>query len=379
VLKLPIKLCCIVLFITSLFAYASESPIPAKVYTIAVNTHSYPYHFIDEQGNADGLMIDIWKLWAKKNDLNVKFVILEWQQTLKQVKSGQIDIHAGLSETINRANYLDFSTPFFNHGSYIFVHRDLEHIKSIEHLEPYTVAVPIDSSHEEQIPQTLDSIKMRLYKGRHNMYKAVLNNEVLAFAGLSRISKNYARRAEISSLFPPYRRINYKSSKYVSAVAKGNDVLLNLINSGMEKITREQQSQLERKWLGIDKKRDAITLVYSPDLAPYSSASNAGEAKGLFPDIWRKWSEQTGRDIQFVARDYKDSIKLLASREADVHISYPQLDYDKSLYSAVNQKYEIKMELFASESIKKKVLANDILSTFSLLKPVSKLMLNHFS
>ena len=38
-----------------------------KVLTIAVNRTTYPYHFVNKEGDVDGLMVDLLKLWAKKN------------------------------------------------------------------------------------------------------------------------------------------------------------------------------------------------------------------------------------------------------------------------------------------------------------------------
>jgi len=71
----------------------------AKTYQIAVNKTSYPYHFVDKQGNVDGMMVELWRLWAEKQNVNVEFVALSWQQTIEQVQDGRIDIHAGLSKT----------------------------------------------------------------------------------------------------------------------------------------------------------------------------------------------------------------------------------------------------------------------------------------
>ena len=51
--------------------------------TIAVNETSYPYHFLDAQGQADGLMADFWRLWASKQNVEVKFIPLPWRETLR--------------------------------------------------------------------------------------------------------------------------------------------------------------------------------------------------------------------------------------------------------------------------------------------------------
>ncbi len=82
--------------------------------TIAINETSFPYHALDKQGNATGLMVDMWRLWAQKQQVNIKFVVLPWIETLNQVASGAVDIHAGLSIVDSRRSTLAFSPSIFS-------------------------------------------------------------------------------------------------------------------------------------------------------------------------------------------------------------------------------------------------------------------------
>lgn len=350
-----------VFFFTAI-SFAKEK----DVYSIVINNHSYPYHFLNSEGQAEGMMVDIWRLWASKNGKQVEFVATSWKDTLQSIRDGSVDIHAGLSQTKERANYMSFSKPFFKHGSYIFVHRDLGAISSIEALRPYTIGVPQGSSHDEQIPSVLPDASIRFYDGRHNVYEAALRGELVAFAGLERISKNYDRQSELNRLFPPYRRINYLDGNYVAAVTKGRDDLLAVINKGMEKITDQEKSAIERKWLGIDKRRDAVTLVFVPEFHPYINITLNGKAEGLLVDLWRLWSEQTGRDVQFVARDFQESFELLKEREADIHIAYPDVGFDKQKFVSAEQKYQVSLEIFIANEFAKNVNSIEDMSGLSV-------------
>ncbi|MDD9304024.1 MAG: transporter substrate-binding domain-containing protein [Desulfobacter sp.] len=62
---------------------------------IASSIDNMPFHFADEQGNAVGYFIDLWKLWSKKTGVDVTFIPAPWAESLKMVKTGQADIHAG--------------------------------------------------------------------------------------------------------------------------------------------------------------------------------------------------------------------------------------------------------------------------------------------
>ena len=70
--------------------------------TIAVNKTSYPYHFVTPGGEIDGMMVDIWKLWAQKQGISVDFKLMGWQETLDAVRTGSADLHAGMHQTPER-------------------------------------------------------------------------------------------------------------------------------------------------------------------------------------------------------------------------------------------------------------------------------------
>ena len=61
--------------------------------TIAVNKTTYPYMFMNEQGKADGLLPELWRLWAERQNVEVEFITSDWLTTLSRVKSGEVDIN----------------------------------------------------------------------------------------------------------------------------------------------------------------------------------------------------------------------------------------------------------------------------------------------
>lgn len=213
---------------------------------IAVNQTSFPYHFQNQQGDADGVMVDFWKLWAKKQNVEIEFVTMNWLQALASVSNNDVDIHAGLVKTEERENAFTFTKTFFNQKSYIYIHRDYSQIESIEQLLPLTIGVVEGSSHVEQIKALNPQLILRKYKNRLELFNGALNGEVAAFSNLERLFRNYARRKELLIQFPTYQRIFLKQDEYVSAVAKNNRTMSAFIDQGVEKITTEEKSEIEK-------------------------------------------------------------------------------------------------------------------------------------
>lgn len=290
-------------------------------YSIAVNSTSYPYHYINEQGEAAGLTVDLWKLWAKKQQVNVDFKVMTWKETLAKVANGKIDIHAGLAKTEAREKDFLFTPAFFLQDNHFFVHRDYANINTIEKLEPFTIGIVAGSSHIDVIKKIYPNFNLRLYKNRFAIFDAALKGEIVAFANLDKLSRNYPRSRELQLLFPPYNRLKFKQSEYGSAVAKDKVDLMTFIEVGLQKISAQEKSSIEKKWLGVDKKTKVLTLLYSPNNDPYMDISPSGKAQGLFIDMWRLWSTYTGHAIELIPQNEKDSIEILQSGGADIHIA----------------------------------------------------------
>jgi len=108
------------IIILSIYIYATDS------IKIVYNAQTPPLKFTNAKNEANGLIIDIWKLWAKRNNIQVQFIEAPWDETIKMIKTGQADINASIFYTEDRDKYLDFSDkPLFNNKKYFFYHNTL--------------------------------------------------------------------------------------------------------------------------------------------------------------------------------------------------------------------------------------------------------------
>jgi hypothetical protein len=68
-----------------------------------------PFSFLDNNGQPQGLLIDLWNEWARENNHDVKFKLVDWNESLELIRTEEADIPAGLFKTENRESYMDFS------------------------------------------------------------------------------------------------------------------------------------------------------------------------------------------------------------------------------------------------------------------------------
>ena len=318
---------------------------------IAISKTSFPYHFENKEGKPDGIMVDYWKLWAQKQNVDIEFVMMDWRQTLASVSNNEIDIHAGLIKTEDRSKIFAFTPTFFKQKSHIYIHRNYTQIESLEQLMPLTIGVVDGSSHVEQINKLNPQLILRKYKDRVALFEGALNGEVAAFSNLDRLFRNYNRRKELLAQFPTYRRMLFNHDEYTSAVAKGNDSLLKFVEQGLAKITSVEKSAIEKKWLGFNKSADKLILAYTPNLLPYMGVSPEGEAQGLFVDIWRLWSKQTGLAVEFIPEKMSDAVELIKEGRIDAHIAYPNNQLSIDNLTLAKQVYGVPSNVYISNEI----------------------------
>jgi hypothetical protein len=54
-----------------------------------------PFTYRDSENQAQGLLVEVWKEWAKENNTTVNFVLKDWRQSIDTIKHKEADIHSG--------------------------------------------------------------------------------------------------------------------------------------------------------------------------------------------------------------------------------------------------------------------------------------------
>ncbi|NMP32625.1 transporter substrate-binding domain-containing protein [Thalassotalea sp. M1531] len=322
-----------------------------KTYTIAFSEHSYPQQFVNEQGLPDGIMKDFWLLWAKKQNVQIAFVPMQWEETMHSVINGKSDFHAGLTHIKKRDEFFEFSSQIFPQYSFIYLNKSLPQFADIQGLTPYKVGVVKGSSHINTVLEANNKIKLEVFESRTAMYDAALNQEILGFAELEELSDEYTRLADLNALFPKYRRVNYHIGDYSAGVSKGRNSLIAFINQGIEQITIDERNAIESKWLNLKKSDNALNLAFTVGLPPYMDYSITGQPQGLYIDIWRLWSKYSGLKVKFYGDTMARGIEQVKQGNLDAHLAYPataELDGELSSSAKV---YALHSQFFISSRL----------------------------
>ncbi|QYJ77357.1 transporter substrate-binding domain-containing protein [Shewanella acanthi] len=346
VLPLLSMLFCLALGYTPKASSETHSPL-----IIVMGEDTFPYQYVDNEGEPTGLLVELWKEWGRQNNSELVFVARHWQDSLEQLEQGKAQIHIGMGQTPEREQRFDFAEPISDVGTYLYLHKSLQGKKSIHELIPYQIGIVSGSSHEEELRRIEPQIAFKYYESREKLLAGVASGETVVFAGLEGYLKDpYAVQA-IAANFPVNQRIQIKASHFVPAVKKGNSALIKQINQGFKRLDPQIIRQLERRWLGYYRQNSGLVIAMHLGVEPFVDVGLDGLPHGLFVDMWKLWSEKTGITIDFISGDMNTSVNDVRLGLADAHIGYPESDELKTGLNRAWPLYTVKSRLFMFEPV----------------------------
>lgn len=230
-----------------------QAPAEKKVYLVGTEPSFPPFEFTDEKTQEiTGFDIELIKEIAKEAGIEVKIQSLGFEGLIAALQAGNIDIiMSGMTITPERAEEVDFGTPYFDAGLKIAVPANNDTIKSVDDLKGKTVAVQIGTTGAEKAKElkeqgiikeiktynTVDVVFMELINGTVD---AVINDLPVNEAYMA---KNPGKVKMVGDVL--------NGEQYGFAVAKGNKELLEKLNAGLEKVKENGKfEELKVKYFG---------------------------------------------------------------------------------------------------------------------------------
>lgn len=118
VLQLIVILCCV---LSNSTVNASQGQTESLI--VVMGEDSFPYQFVDNDGEATGLLVDLWKEWGKRTHTPLVFVARHWNESLAQLQQGKAQVHIGMGKTPEREQRFDFADAIANVSTYLYLHK----------------------------------------------------------------------------------------------------------------------------------------------------------------------------------------------------------------------------------------------------------------
>jgi PAS domain S-box-containing protein len=296
---------------------SSDSP----VLIVACDRDYPPFTQLGADGNAYGMLIDLWRLWAEKMDQRVEFLMTDWPNTIVALEDGKADFHSGLFHTAERSLWMHFSKQIYEVESAVFYLPEHGEIASSEALSGQKVGAIRASYQADYLGKRYPEMQVIEFDSYAGLIEAAERGLIKSFMDeIQRVKYRMFHRYQ-RGRFKPLESPRLRNQIHAGALAE-NAELIATINSGLSRITHEEWRELEARWIidpadriyspgqreiELDPKEMAwlaahpnIRIGADPDYAPYSYVNDNGQFSGISADFVRILNERLGIDMRMV-------------------------------------------------------------------------------
>jgi polar amino acid transport system substrate-binding protein len=225
----------------------SCSQTPGKI-LVATNATYPPFTYIDKQsGQLVGFDINLMNLIAEKENLEVEFINVNFEQLLDGMALGIYDAAIStISITAARQKDMLFSEPYFITGHVVTVFIENNTITGKDSLAGKVVGAEAGSTSATDISQ-MKGVIAKPYVDVQASFDDLMNNKIDAVVSDKTIASYYVANYpdKLKIVGEPFTQENYGI-----AVAKNKPELLVKINAGLDALKAEGMIQeLTQKWL----------------------------------------------------------------------------------------------------------------------------------
>jgi polar amino acid transport system substrate-binding protein len=203
-----------------------------------------PFEYIGEAGREEGVDIDIARAIAEDLGVSLRIINADFDGFSLAIQNGQADMAiAAITITAERAESLDFSTPYTNSCQYILRQEGNTALQSLNDLAGLKVGVHLGTTGDflvsEQITDgvlTGTGAEVVQYKSLQEASLALMKGDLGAVVCDDLLAKNLAAVNQGLTCFEArFSDGSIEEEYYGIAVAKGNTTLIEAINASLQR------------------------------------------------------------------------------------------------------------------------------------------------
>ena len=261
-------------------AASADAPSRLPDRLVVANSASWiPYSFLDQQGQPRGILVDLWRLFAEANEIEVEFVLVDWADSIELVRTGAADIHGGLIKTESRTELLHFfPTEIFRITSLVFMEEDIE-TSDLGALTNVPLGVVAASTEEEFLRINFSNLSLATYPNSEQLVEAAVAGEIQAF--VSDYPTGYYHLIALHSLDRFATGPTLFTRPVFAATQRGDSAMLAKIDAGTKKVPQRDIERVYRRWFipedplprwVVPAAAAAVTLILLGGLGVHSAA-----------------------------------------------------------------------------------------------------------
>jgi ABC-type amino acid transport substrate-binding protein len=233
-------------FFALLYAFgAPAAPATAPSVRVVTDNNYPPYVVVNADGQPEGYIVDLWRLWERKTGVQVEFKAMQWAEAQRSMHKGQADVIDLIFRTPVRDQLYDFSQPHATLPVNIYVDTSIHGVRGPKELAGFTVGVQRGDACVDKLA-SLGISSLAAFENYESILAAARAGEIKMFC-MDEVPANYylylhRDQLRFSQAFRLYE------GQFHWAVTKGDQATFALVNRGMSLITSEERDALQSKW-----------------------------------------------------------------------------------------------------------------------------------
>jgi len=157
-----------------------ESRLPERI--VVANSSSWiPYSFLDHAGEPRGVLIELWRLFAQKNNVDIEFQLVDWADSIEMVRNGQAHVHGGLIATEERRETLHFfPKEILRIRTLVFFGEDVG-VRDLASINDMSLGVITGTAEEEFMRKRFSNIPLKLFPDGESLINSAIKGDIPAF------------------------------------------------------------------------------------------------------------------------------------------------------------------------------------------------------
>lgn len=347
-----------------------------RTVVVAMARNFPPFMFIDNNGLPAGMLVDFWRLWAKKTNQKIEFRQTNRIDTLNDLGSGDADVHSGLYRNADRDRWVDYSRPIYEISSSHYV-RTGETIAP-----PYSgmqIGVIEGSTQHDFIIKNYPSAIITSFAGDEDLVSALANKSIDVLFGEDPLIESVINKMELRDQI-----INAKSNvarnELHFGMRKGEEELRALIERGLDAMTLAELEEIEKEWVPRSENRyyaknplaltseekawlakNQVIRIHNEMNWPPFNFNQDGKPQGFSIDYMNLLAERIGVNIEYKSGpSWNEFLEMMKKSDLDVmlnivktpdrlkYLNYtrPYIDNPNTILSRADQPYNNLEELF---------------------------------
>ncbi len=237
-----------------------------KIIKMCNNPNIPPFEFAQDgdMGQMNGIAIDTIEILEKR--LNIKFknvATKNWTESQQFLKDKKCDILPFAIKNKERLKYTNFTKPYLSLPLAIFTQKNKNIVNGLDDLVGKTMSTKKGSSMIPILKSKYNDIKIEETFSVLESLQAVNNGKVYyTISNIPTVSYYMSKTILDNLQISGYINITAKAS---IAVRNDDKILLNILDKGLETITKEESAQIFKKWVGTTLEKAIVdyTIIWN--------------------------------------------------------------------------------------------------------------------